>query len=318
MNPTPDVDELARAAAAHPLEIVGQLLDASNAVFFGRLGPIPVAYKPVRGERPLWDFPTGCLAHRERASYLLDRAGGFGVVPPTILLDGPLGPGVVQWWITDPDDLVPTTDEDDDDTGEFDETGEAADADDVGEADDEGNDEDHEDESLLEGYEDDEEVDSSLFAFLPPGGGADGWLPVFAGELPDGRPVVFAHADSPELRRVAVLDAILNNSDRKGSHVRRSPEGHLWGIDHGVTLHTDPKLRTVLWGWAGDPVPEEELARVAAVAEALREGPLVDDLADLLTEAEVEALRQRVERLLREGTHPMPAPGWPAVPWPVL
>lgn len=307
MTSPPSLDELERAAAEHGLEIVGQLLDASNAVFFARLGPIPVAYKPVRGERPLWDFPTGCLAHRERASYLLDRAGGFGVVPPTILLDGPLGTGVAQWWITDPDDLLATDDGDATDDGGETNDGETND--------DETNDGD---DLEVEGFEDEEEVDSSLFAFLPPKARAPGWLPVFAGELPDGRAVVFAHADSPELRRVAVFDAIVNNSDRKGSHVRRSPTGHLWGIDHGVTLHTDPKLRTVLWGWAGDPLPETDLAAVAAVRAALDTADLHGELGELLTAAEIDALTARVDRLLATGLHPLPAPGWPAVPWPVL
>ncbi|GAB49032.1 SCO1664 family protein [Mobilicoccus pelagius] len=304
----PSVAGLARAAADHPLEIVGRLLDASNAVFFGHLGPTPVAYKPIRGERPLWDFPTGCLAHRERAAYFLDAAGGFGIIPPTILYDGPAGPGVVQWWITDPAALTPADEDELDDHDDafddaFDDAETAAEDDDDEETD---------------GYLDEEEIDDSLFAFVPPGGEAPGWLPVFAGELPDGRPVVFAHADTPELRSVAVLDAILNNGDRKGSHLRRAPGGYLWGIDHGVSLHTDPKLRTVLWGWAGEPLTTTDLARVRAVRDALAPGERRAELAELLTGAELDALTARVDRLLTERVHPSPSPGWPAVPWPVL
>ncbi|WP_052466792.1 SCO1664 family protein [Mobilicoccus massiliensis] len=299
--PEDSLAELTSALDSHPLEIVGQLLDASNDAFFAWAGPVPVIYKPVRGERPLWDFPTGCLAHRERASYLIDAAGGFGVVPPTALVDGPFGEGAVQRWITDPDLLVRGGDEDaTDDEG-----------DDV-----EGDDEDAGDGEVEVVAED--EVDDTLFALLPPGRVAPPWLPVFSGELPDGRPVVLAHADSPELRTVAALDAVLNNSDRKGSHLLRSPEGHLWGIDHGVTLHEHPKLRTVLWGWAGDPIPEEDLARVRRVETALDSGSVRAELSDLLTGVEIDALAARVAALVADGRYPLPHPGWPPVPWPAL
>jgi len=89
------------------------------------------------------------------------------------------------------------------------------------------------------------------------------------------------------------------------------------GCDHGVSLGVEPKLRTVLWGWAGEPVPGADLARLETLLDALREG-LDDELATLLTRGEVRALRQRTESLLRTGLHPVPRPGWPAIPWPAL
>lgn len=313
-----------------PLDIVGQLLDASNAVFFGRAGSIPVAYKPIRGERPLWDFPDGCLAHRELASFLVDAAAGFGVVPPTVLLDGPLGRGTVQWWVTDPDLLAHAADDDDlDDDDDLAVAGDRQDR--------TGLDEEHPE--APEGLEEtDDGMARELFVLLDPHEVGPPWLPVFTGELHDGRPVVLAHADTPELRSVAVLDAVLNNSDRKGSHLLRAPDGRLWGIDHGLTFHADPKLRTVLWGWAGDPIPDVDLARLERLRAALAVGDAAGDrsavgstdlgdrrdhdlrgaLDELLTVPEVDALVTRVETLLRTGRHPRPQPGWPAVPWPAL
>jgi uncharacterized repeat protein (TIGR03843 family) len=85
------------------LEITGRLVDASNATLFGMMHfdgtTLEVIYKPVAGERPLWDFPDGTLADREYAAFLLSDGMGMDVVPPTILRDGPAGLGMVQRWI---------------------------------------------------------------------------------------------------------------------------------------------------------------------------------------------------------------------------
>ena len=143
-----------------------------------------------------------------------------------------------------------------------------------------------------------------------------GRLVVLAGGTPQGEPVVAPHSPEPALRTVAVLDAVLNNSDRKGSHLMR--EGSIVrGCDHGVSLGVEPKLRTVLWGWAGDQIPDTDLARLDALARAL-DGSLATDLAPLLTAVEVAALKARVRTLLATRRHPLPTPGWPAIPWPAL
>lgn len=114
-----------------------------------------------------------------------------------------------------------------------------------------------------------------------------------------------------------MLDAVINNSDRKGGHLLTSADGRLHGIDHGVTFHTDDKLRTLLWGWAGEPLPEEAVAALGRLAAALGEdAPLTTRLAALLTPAEVAALRDRVAALLASGSHPVPGGEWPAIPWP--
>ena len=116
---------------------------------------------------------------------------------------------------------------------------------------------------------------------------------------------------------MAVLDAVINNSDRKGSHVLAHDDA-LWGIDHGVSLHAEPKLRTVLWGWAGEPIPAEDLARLGQLAAALEESVVRAELTALITPAEYDALVARIAALLDRGTHPEPSHGWPAIPWPPL
>jgi uncharacterized repeat protein (TIGR03843 family) len=152
---------------------------------------------------------------------------------------------------------------------------------------------------------------------------------VAEGEVPDGylhvldaldqhdRPVALVHEDTPQLRRMAVFDAIVNNTDRKGGHVLAMPDGHRYGVDHGVCFHSEDKLRTVLWGWAGEPLDDEELAGVERVLSGL-DADLGDQLGSLLTAVELRAVRARCHRLLLSGAMPLPAGGWPVIPWPAF
>jgi uncharacterized repeat protein (TIGR03843 family) len=252
------------------LEVVGRIADSSNLSVLGRVGGahgVHVIYKPVRGERPLWDFPEGTLAGREVAAHLVSELGGWHVVPTTILRDGPLGPGAVQRWIGDP--FAPL----------------AADR---------------------------------VVDLVPEGRVPDGWIGVLDGETPDGSAVTVAHSGADDVRSLSVLDAVLNNSDRKGSHCLRDDAGRLWAIDHGVCFHATPKLRTVLWGWAGQPLDPADRARLEAVAGGLRRTEVRAALDALLPAEDVAALLARVAALLRAGRHPLPQPGWPSVPWPAL
>jgi hypothetical protein len=121
--------------------------------------------------------------------------------------------------------------------------------------------------------------------------------------------------DDPRLRRIAVFDAAVNNTDRKGGHLLPVTGGHIYGVDHGVTFSTVPKLRTVLWGWRGQSLAPDELDGLARLAEALR-GDLARDLAGLLSRGEIAATRRRVEVLLETRRFPLPRPDWPAIPWP--
>ena len=253
------------------IEIEGRLMDASNMALRGQLElddiRTRVIYKPVQGERSLWDFPDGTLAARESAAFVLSAVGGWNLVPPTVLREGPLGPGSVQLWV-----------------------------------------------DALEGAAQ-SLVDVVTRAELEPG-----WLPVFEAQLADGTAVVVAYADRPELASAAVFDAVINNADRKGSHLVLDQSGTLWGFDHGVSCHAEPKLRTVLWGWVGQPLPEAELARLEELSGWLSTARslLSRTLTGLLSPAEVEAVGRRIAGLLATGRFPQPNSRGPAVPWPPL
>ena len=220
------------------IAIEGRLVDASNATLFVVVShqgeETRAIYKPVAGERPLWDFPDGNLASRERAAYLVDQALGFNHIPLTIVRDGPFGIGAVQQWI----DI-------------------------------------------------DESIDLEIFF----------------------------RKDDPQLREVALLDAVINNTDRKIGHLLPEPSGHLYICDHGVTFHEEDKLRTVLWQWSGQPLSELE---VIALQDLLRKisGQELEELNSLLTQGEIAALHERINRLLVTGIFPEPNPEWPHIPWP--
>ena len=248
--------------------VEGRLVDASNATLFCEIGHGALSgrcvYKPVAGERPLWDFPDGTLAGREVAAFAVSEATGWGVVPPTVLREGPFGPGMVQLWI----DTV------DDDAGTL--------------------------------------VDVMAPAALP-----DTWLRVLDALGSDGEPVVLGHADDERLRRMSVLDVVLNNADRKGGHVLAGCDGAVYGVDHGICLHREDKLRTVLWGFLGQPLSGAVLDVLRQVRSSL-DVALGTALAEHLTRAEVRAVRNRTDRLLTTETFPAPNGNWPAIPWPAF
>lgn len=238
------------------LRVVGRLVDASNATFLAVDGQdTRWVYKPVAGEAPLWDFPTGTLGRREVAAYSLARELAVDLVPLTVWVDGPLGEGSAQRWV--------------------------------------------------------EGGATDLIDLLRPEDLTDAWLPILSAVTEDDQPVVLAHRDDPRLRAVALFDALLNNADRKASHLI-DRGGALAGVDHGVSLHVEGKLRTVIWGWAGDPLSQEELDLVARAAAVT--GPLAPGLAD----EEWEALVARAEALLASGSMPVPGGRWPGIPWPPL
>jgi uncharacterized repeat protein (TIGR03843 family) len=158
----------------------------------------------------------------------------------------------------------------------------------------------------------------AVVRLVPAGQRPPGWLTVFDGESVGRRPVTLVHEDADDVRDAAVLDAVLNNSDRKGSHLARDDAGTLWGFDHGLTLHADPKLRTVLWGWAGRPLRPSDLERLERLADELDGSTLRTALDRLLPPDDVAALRGRVRRLVSGGVHPRPSRGWPSIPWPAL
>ncbi|WP_419993595.1 SCO1664 family protein [Streptomyces boninensis] len=251
------------------LTVVGRIRESSNSALLCTIEDggtkAECVYKPVAGERPLWDFPDGTLAQREVAAYEMSRASGWDLVPPTLLRDGPYGEGMCQLWI---------------------------------DAAEEGN----ELLALVEGEE--------------PG---EGWKAVGFADVGGGRTALLVHADDERLRRLAVLDAVINNADRKGGHLLPTADGHLYAIDHGVTFNAEDKLRTLLWGWAGEPLPEEITAVLRRLGGELADGaPLATRLAALITAAELAAVRERLAALLATGRHPEPSGNWPAIPWPPI
>lgn len=194
-------------------------------------------YKPRRGERPLWDFPRGTLCQREVAAYLISESMSWGLVPPTILRDGPYGVGSVQLFI-------------------------------------------------------DADQEAHLLTMQEEGG------------------------YESEIERLSVFDVLTNNADRKSGHCLKGSDGRLWAIDHGICFHAEPKLRTVLWDFAGQPLRPDILADLSSLHTRLRgHDPVLEMLDSLLAADEVRALRRRLDRLIDTGKHPEPGLGR-SVPWP--
>ena len=229
------MNKTSEAIKSANLIVIGRLVDASNATLQATLentDPVmKVIYKPVLGEKPLWDFADGNLANREYAAYLLSELGDFNLVPTTVLREGPFGSGMVQEWI-----------------------------------------------------EIDEELDV----------------------------VDFGQSNDPQLRKLALFDAIINNTDRKFGHLLVDHDGKLRGCDHGVCFHQENKLRTVLWQFAGEQFTTEEIELLNKVAKL----DLNSLFAELLTSAEISALSERISNLLAAGQFPFPSDEWPAIPWP--
>jgi uncharacterized repeat protein (TIGR03843 family) len=267
LQPVLDEKDALRLLRGGEFELEGRLVDASNTTLRGFLTLDGVTarcvYKPIRGERPLWDFPDGTLADREVSAYLISHAMGWHLVPPTVLRDGPFGPGACQLWIDEPEGAEP------------------------------------------------------LVGFIPVVSLPPRWFRVAAAEDEDGHPYALAHADDPRLARLAIFDAVINNADRKGGHVLTGPDDRIYGVDHGVSLHVEDKLRTVLWGWAHRSLPPDAVEMFGHLAGALA-GPLGEELAGHLTVREVAALAARVDRLRTDGCFPLPSQDWPAVPWPPM
>jgi uncharacterized repeat protein (TIGR03843 family) len=125
---------------------------------------------------------------------------------------------------------------------------------------------------------------------------------------------LYYRQDEPLLRKLALFDAVINNTDRKIGHLLPTEDGKLLGCDHGVTFHHEDKLRTVLWQWAGHALTDSERQELQRLAENLRNQS--STFLELITEIEMQALLKRIKRLLKEGVFPQPSDEWPAVPWP--
>ena len=220
------------------MKIKGRLVDASNATMLAKIDDgndgIDVIYKPIAGERPLWDFPHGSLADRELATYLLSFHTGVNLVPFTVMREGPFGLGAVQLWV----DI-------------------------------------------------DQEIDL----------------------------IEYFQTDTPALRKMALFDAVINNTDRKIGHILPSKTGEVFGCDHGVTFHEENKLRTVLWQWAGVPLSNDEIELLVTI-QSYVESEAGIEFRTLLSQAEIDALLHRIHNLTAAKAFPHPSADWPSVPWP--
>jgi uncharacterized repeat protein (TIGR03843 family) len=120
-------------------------------------------------------------------------------------------------------------------------------------------------------------------------------------------------AHHQRLRTICAFDVVANNADRKSGHCILDAEGTIWAIDHGLCFHREPKLRTVIWEFAGEPVADNLLTDLAALAD-----DMPDSLAELLSTAEVDAVRRRARRLVAKGRYPVPDPDSHCYPWPLV
>jgi uncharacterized repeat protein (TIGR03843 family) len=269
------------------LTVRGRLVGASNATLYGVLecGSWTAAcvYKPTAGERPLWDFPGGTLAGREVAAYRVSAAGEFGVVPPTVLRDGPLGVGSVQLWV-EPEPGETQHDHTADDHGV---------------------------EVVTAG-----ESTAGLVDVVPRDAVPEGWASVLDAYGPDDEPLALVHALDPRLATTATFDVLVNNADRKAGHLLAAPGDRVVGVDHGLTFHVDPKLRTVLWGFAGEAVAARDLARLDTLATWVTSPRGEQELDGLVSARELDVLARRVRRLIARPRMPLPEPGRTAIPWP--
>jgi uncharacterized repeat protein (TIGR03843 family) len=270
----PSPNHLDEVCLRGELTVIGRIRSASNATFLceAHLGEHQAhcVYKPIAGEAPLWDFPDGTLAGRERSAYLVSEALGWNIVPYTIIRDGPAGRGMLQLWVDQPGDEVG----------------------------------------------DELQAGPDLVDLLPAGHIPPGFLPVLQAYDYAGDEVTLVHADDIRLRRMAVFDVLINNADRKGGHILSGVDGHVYGVDHGVSLHVEDKLRTVLWGWAGKPVDDETLQTVARLRDQLQ-GPLGEQLCEHITGREADALHARTVALLDNPVMPTPDRRRP-IPWPAF
>jgi hypothetical protein len=225
------------------IELKGQFTCSYNYTFLVNVrhagNEILAVYKPGRGEQPLWDFPENTLAGREVCAYLVSQALGFGMVPFTILRDGPLGPGSLQEYI-------------------------------------------------------DYNPNQHYFNFKP--------------------------AELERLRPVALFDLLINNADRKGSHILvQKRTRKIFLIDHGLCFHAEDKLRTVVWDFAGQSIPADLLSALSSFNTRLAEsGDLAAQLRPYLDAEEITALQLRARALLREGRFPFPPADRRAFPYPPI
>ncbi|MGB9522032.1 MAG: SCO1664 family protein, partial [Anaerolineales bacterium] len=198
-----------------------------------------VVYKPMRGERPLWDFPPRSLSKREVAAFIVSQALGWDLVPPTVFRkNAPYGAGMVQLYVE---------------------------------------------------------------------------------HNPNYHYFTFNEQDRQRLKPVAFFDLLVNNADRKGSHILVDPNGDIRCIDHGICFHVENKLRTVIWDFAGQPIPSQFVQDLEKFTNELKNSQtLALELGNYLAPPEIKALAERAEGLLNNPVFPYPPQDRRPYPWPLI
>lgn len=238
---TPEFSSALQQLQDGEIQVTGQFMWGSNYTFLCNVitedTTVQGVYKPVRGERPLWDFPSETLSGREVAAFLISEAGGWHMVPPTIFRrEGPVGAGSLQLYI-------------------------------------------------------EHDPEYHYFKFTP--------------------------QEKARTRAVALFDVVLNNTDRKAGHVLVDAEDKIWLIDHGVCFHVQPKLRTVIWDFAAQPLTPAEITQLSELRQSLTaDEPLLDEISQYLTHREIQATIDRISETLTAGTFPLPSTDRPPTPWP--
>jgi uncharacterized repeat protein (TIGR03843 family) len=241
MAPLPNQTQIMECLNLGTITVEGQFMWGSNYTFLCQVdyqdSRQQAVYKPVRGERPLWDFPSETLSGREVAAFLVSQAGGWNFVPPTVYRqEAPAGPGSLQYYI-------------------------------------------------------EHDPEYHYFNFFP--------------------------EDKARLRPVALYDVVINNTDRKGGHILKAPDDKLWLIDHGVCFHTEPKLRTVIWDFAEQPLNPDEARQLQSLKESLKQDTsLHKELSNYLSPREIQAMCARIVTLLEKKVFPAPTSDRYALPWP--
>lgn len=225
------------------INLQGRFVLGSNYTFFVQLEysgkSIDAVYKPMRGERPLWDFPPETLAAREMAAFLFSDALGWELVPPTVMRsEGPFGKGSMQLYIPHNPKL-------------------------------------------------------NYFSL--------------------------DYTTRENLKQCALFDLVINNADRKGSHIILDESNHIWLIDHGLCFHTEEKNRTVIWDFGGKQIPEEDITDLKAMLNHLKpKTDLLTKLSGLLNPLEIAALKTRLVFIINHPVFPLPDEKKCQFPWPLI
>lgn len=160
------------------------------------------------------------------------------------------------------------------------------------------------------------ETENDLIIVQSPDNIPKSYLRVLQGYDELNKLITLAHKDDQDLRKLCLIDLIINNADRKGNHLITDGNNKMWAIDHGVSWHEEPKIRTVLWGWINQEFNDSDFD-LLSLAKSILEDWLANDF-QYLEKSEIECALERLDELVKNKRFPAPGSEWPAVPWPIF